>query len=172
MKEHPGDPEAALELAVTREFRALIGELSRRLREKAHPGDFTCSQVATLEREGSRMVATLARAGGMRPQSMGANVSVLEAAGLVSGAPDPSDGRQIPCSLTAVARVDITAERAARADWLFRAIRTRLSSGEKQELATAIELLKCPRLLVVRSFRLVSGRQRRCRLRGSPDAQR
>jgi DNA-binding MarR family transcriptional regulator len=36
----------------------------------------------------------------MRPQSMGSAVALLEAAGFVSGAPDPSDGRQTILSLT------------------------------------------------------------------------
>ena len=145
MNEQQGDPEAAGALALAGELRVLIGKLSRRLREQAHPGDFTWSQVAVLarlEREGPATVTTLARAEGVRPQSMGANVSVLEAAGLVSGAADPTDGRQTILSLTAAAREEIKAGRAAREDWLFRAIRTNLTSTEQEELAIGVELLK------------------------------
>jgi DNA-binding MarR family transcriptional regulator len=145
MNEEQGDPEAARALVVAGKLRVLIGKLSRRLREQAHPGDFTWSQVsvlARLERDGPATVTTLARTEGVRPQSMGATVSVLEAAGLVSGTPDPTDGRQTILSLTAACREWIKAGRAAKEDWLFRAIRTKLASGEQEELATAVELLK------------------------------
>jgi DNA-binding MarR family transcriptional regulator len=139
------DPETARVSALAGELRVLIGKLKRRLREQAHPGDFSSSQLSVLsrlEREGPATVTALARAEAVRPQSMGATVSVLEAAGFVSGAPDPSDGRQTILSLTAECRKWITASRAAREDWLFRTIRARLTSGEQKDLATAVELLK------------------------------
>ena len=89
------DPDALH--ATAEDLRVLVGKLRRRLREEAHVGDFTPSQVqvlSLLEREGPATVTTLARIQGMRPQSMGETLSVLKAAGLVSGAPDPNDGRQ------------------------------------------------------------------------------
>jgi DNA-binding MarR family transcriptional regulator len=145
MNELPGDSDAALAAALAGELRVLIGALKRRLREQAHLGDLTWSQISVLsrlEREGPATVTTLARAEGMRPQSMGANVSVLEAAGLVSGAPDPTDGRQTILSLTAACREWVDADRAAREDWLFRAIRANLAPEEQKELAGAVKLLK------------------------------
>ncbi|EQD59024.1 MarR family transcriptional regulator, partial [mine drainage metagenome] len=60
-----------------------------RLREQAHPGDVTWSQMSVLgrlERDGPATVTRLARAEGVRPQSMGATVSVLLGAGLLRGA--------------------------------------------------------------------------------------
>jgi len=77
----------------------------------------------------------------MRPQSMGSVVAPLEAAGLVSGAPDPTDGRQTILSLTDACRERLREGRAARQDWLFRTIQARLSPGEQDELAGAIALL-------------------------------
>jgi DNA-binding MarR family transcriptional regulator len=145
MNEQQGDPETARVSALAGELRVLIGKLKRRLREQAHPGDFSSSQLSVLsrlEREGPATVTTLARAEAVRPQSMGATVSVLEAAGFVSGAPDPKDGRQTILSLTAECRKWIKASRAAREDWLFRTIRAKLTSGEQKDLATAVELLK------------------------------
>jgi DNA-binding MarR family transcriptional regulator len=145
MDEQQIDAEAARVAAVAGELRALLGTLRRRLREEAPPGDFTPSQtsvLARLDREGPATVTTLARAEGMRPQSMGAVVSVLEAAGLVSGTPDPSDGRQTILSLTALARETIDASRVAREGWLFRTIRAKLTPDEQEELARGIELLK------------------------------
>jgi DNA-binding MarR family transcriptional regulator len=95
-----------------------------------------------LDREGPSTVTTLARAEGVRPQSMGATVAALEEAGLVSGTPHPADGRQIMLSLTAAAREWIKASRAAREDWLSRAIRAHLSPTEQEELAKAAALLR------------------------------
>ena len=144
-KKQQGDPEAAHALAVAGELRVVLGKLKRRLREEANLGDFTLSQMSVLsrlEREGPATVTTLARAEGVRPQSMGATVSALEAAGFVSGAPDPTDGRQTILSLTTACREWIKAGRAAREDWLFRAIRTNLAPEEQEELASAVELLK------------------------------
>jgi DNA-binding MarR family transcriptional regulator len=145
MNDRPSDPEAARASALAAELRVLSGKLKRRLREEAHSGDLTLSQTSVLsrlEREGPATVTTLARAEGVRPQSMGATVSDLEAAGLVSGAPDPADGRQTILSLTTACREMIKASRAAREDWLFRAIRTKLAQSEQEALATGVELLK------------------------------
>lgn len=145
MDDRQGDSEAARVSILASELRVLIGKLKRRLREEAHSGDLTWSQTAVLsllEREGPATVTTLAKAEGVRPQSMGATVTVLEAAGLVSGAPDPADGRQTMLSLTPACREMIKLSRAAREDWLFRAIRTKLAAREVEELATGVELLK------------------------------
>jgi DNA-binding MarR family transcriptional regulator len=137
------DPDAVH--AMAEDIRVLIGKLRRRLREEAHVGDFTPSQVQVLgllEREGPATVTTLARAQGVRPQSMGETLSVLKAAGLVSGAPDPNDGRQTVLSLTPAFRKKVKVSRAAREDWLFRTIQTRLAPAEQAQLATGVDLLK------------------------------
>jgi DNA-binding MarR family transcriptional regulator len=116
----------------------------RRLREQSHPGDFTWSQksvVFRLERDGPATVTTLARAESVRPQSMGATVSDLQQAGLISGTPDPNDGRQTLLSLTPACVERIQAGRAAKEDWLFHAIQTKLDVDEQDQLATALKLL-------------------------------
>jgi DNA-binding MarR family transcriptional regulator len=139
------DPEAVRALALAGELRVVLGNLRRRLREQAHPGDLTWSQMSVLgrlEREGPATVTALARAEGVRPQSMGATVSVMQAAGLVVGAPDPADGRQTVLSLTDSCREMVQENRAARVDWLFRTIRSNLSSREQEALATGVELLR------------------------------
>jgi DNA-binding MarR family transcriptional regulator len=73
---------------------------------------------------------------------MGTTVAALEAAGLVKGSPDPTDGRQTILSLTDTCREIVKTNRAAKDDWLFRAIETKLSSAEQEKLAVALELLK------------------------------
>ena len=145
MDERSNDSEVARTLAVAGELRVVIGLLRRQMQEKGPAGDLTWSQKAVLlrlEREGPLTVSTLARAEGVRPQSLGATVAGLETAGLVGGAPDPADGRQTLWSLTTACRKWIKASRAAREDWLFRAIRTKLAPKEQAELGRAVELLK------------------------------
>jgi DNA-binding MarR family transcriptional regulator len=124
---------------------ALVGKLKRRLRERATLGDLSPSQIAVvlrLEREGEATSAKLAQAEGMRPQSMGAIVQVLQTEGLVEAAPDPRDGRQLILSLTAACKKKIKANRAARRDWLAQAIQTKLTAAEQKQLSGAIDLLK------------------------------
>jgi DNA-binding MarR family transcriptional regulator len=131
-------------VALADELRAVIGKVKRRLRKMAGTGDLTASQLSVLsrlERDGPATVTTLARVEGMRPQSMGAIVSALEAAGLVSGAPDPGDGRQTILSLTPACRAWAASVRAARQDWLLRAIQTQLTPDEQVELTRALRLL-------------------------------
>ena len=126
------------------DLRVVLGKLTRRLRGRSAVGDLTSSQKAALshlEREGSATVSTLARLEGVRPQSMGATVSSLEAAGLVRGVPDPQDGRQTLMSLTPACVEIVRASRAEREDWLLQAIRSHLTADEQQELAHAVRLL-------------------------------
>jgi DNA-binding MarR family transcriptional regulator len=145
MSQQPPEAGAARALALATNLRVQIGRLKRRLRDHTDIGDLTWSQVAVLihlERDGPATVTTLARAEGVRPQSMGATVSALEAAGLVRGTPDPNDGRQTILSLTAACQERIAAGRAARQDWLFHAIQKSLAPDEQEQLARAVELLK------------------------------
>jgi len=145
MQAAPVDPEIDSAATLAREIRGLAGKLKRRLREQADGGDLTPSQTSVLlrlEKDGSATTSSLARAEGMRPQSMGAVIAALESAGLVQGAPDPADGRQTILSLTDACRQRIDEGRAARQDWLFRTIRARFSAQEQQQLMAAVALLQ------------------------------
>ncbi|MEW1819679.1 MarR family transcriptional regulator [Arthrobacter sp. NPDC080031] len=144
MNPHP-DADAAAMLEAAAELRILIGQLTRRLREQSHVDNLTNAQKAVLihlERDGRATLSALARAEGMRPQSMGAIISALSGAGLVESGPDPADGRQRILSLTAEARESIRASRAAKADWLYRTIQSKLTPDEQERLPGAIDLLK------------------------------
>jgi len=126
------------------ELHTLSGKLKRRLREQASAGDLKPSQIsvlAHLDRDGPTTVTTLARAEGIRSQSMGATIAVLEAEGLVKGSPDPADGRQTILSLTPACRELFRSGRAARHEWLLRAIQTKLTQQEQEQLAAALKLL-------------------------------
>ncbi len=144
MNPHP-DADAAGMLEAAAELRVLIGQLTRRLREQSQVDNLTNAQKAVLihlERDGRATLSALARAEGMRPQSMGAIISALSGAGLVESGPDPADGRQRILSLTTEARESIRASRAAKADWLYRTIQSKLTPDEQERLPGAIHLLK------------------------------
>ena len=131
--------------ALAQDLRALLGKLKRRLRDQGHIGDLSPSQISVLlrlEADGPATTSSLARAEGMRPQSMAPVIAALEGAGLVSGAPDPTDGRQTLLSLTDACRKWAAEGRAARQDWLTRTLQARLSPEEQDEVARVIELLK------------------------------
>jgi DNA-binding MarR family transcriptional regulator len=137
--------QVMLDSALAQDLRALLGKLKRRLRDQAHVGDLPPSQVAVLlrlEKDGPATASSLARAEGMRPQSMAPIIAALESAGLVSGAPDPADGRQTLLSLTDACRKWAAEGRAARQDWLTRMLQERLSPQERGEIAKAVGLLK------------------------------
>lgn len=105
--------------------------------------EVTASQTAALGRllrYGEQTVADLARAEGVRPQSMGATVQALEDLGLVERRPDPTDGRR------ALVRATETGSRAREEAW---GTRTRvladrlagLSDADRDTVARAIALL-------------------------------
>lgn len=97
--------------------------------------------LARLEREGPATTAELARAEGMRPQSMSTAIAGLEERGLIERKPHPSDGRQVHIALTdngaAVRRSTKDLKRA----WLAQAT-VQLDEGERQILARAGDILK------------------------------
>jgi DNA-binding MarR family transcriptional regulator len=131
--------------ALAGELRISLGKLIRRVREQAHPGDFTSAQKSVLlrlDRDGTATVSALARAESVRPQSMRVTVASLEAMRAISGEPDPTDGRQTLIALTPTFRKTLKASRAAKDDWLFRALQAQLSPQEQDALAAAVKLLQ------------------------------
>jgi len=137
--------EAPPAASLAGELRITLGKLIRRVREQAHPGDFTSAQTSVLlrlDRDGPGTVSALARAESVRPQSMRITVAGLEAMKAVSGKPDPTDGRQTLIDLTPGFRKILTASRAAKDDWLIRALQAQLSPQEQGELAAAVKLLQ------------------------------
>ena len=125
-------------------MRTALRKLKLRYREHGGRNDLTAAQTSVLlrlEKDGAATVSSLARAEGMRPQSMSAVVAPLEEAGLLRGAPDPSDGRQTLMSLTPKCRRWIEEGRAARQDWLSRRIAEKLSAQEQEKLRAALALI-------------------------------
>ena len=130
--------------AVVVELRGLLGQLRRKLKEQGDPGDFSLAQTGALKHlvdERTMTGTELAKAEGMKPQSMGAILASLEERGTVTSAPDPADGRKTLWSLTEEARRTIAETRALKEDWLARTIQSKLSDAEQRELARGVELL-------------------------------
>jgi DNA-binding MarR family transcriptional regulator len=135
--------QTGLASTLAAEMRAVFRKLKLRLREHGGRDDLTPSQVSVLlrlEKDGSATVSSLARVEGMRPQSMSAVVTPLQESGLVSGSPDPSDGRQTLMSLTPKCLKLLQEGRAARQDWLTTKISQKLSLQEQEKLQAVIEL--------------------------------
>ncbi|MEJ1229759.1 MAG: MarR family transcriptional regulator [Galbitalea sp.] len=136
------DTAEALALAAT--IRVGFGKLKRRLREEGGAAELTPSQASALgqlEKLGPSTVTELAQAEGVRPQSMGATIATLEAAGYIVGVPDPSDGRRTILSLSPMTVEKFSTNRAAREGWLFRVIQETLSPEEKRDLAKGFAVL-------------------------------
>ncbi|MDR3737861.1 MAG: MarR family transcriptional regulator [Terracidiphilus sp.] len=137
--------QTELAWTIAGEMRAAFRKLKLRYREHGGRNDLTSSQISVvlrLEKDGPATISGLARAEGMRPQSMSAVVAPLLESGLVIGAPDPSDGRQTLMSLTPKCLKWLKEGRAARQDWLATTISQKLSVHEQEKLQAALELLK------------------------------
>src|ERR1700733_12323831 len=81
-----------------------IGLLVRRVRGAAKVHELSLTESAVLSRlgrEGPASTAELARAEGMKPQSMGTVIGALERMELVERKPHATDGRQVNIALTA-----------------------------------------------------------------------
>jgi DNA-binding MarR family transcriptional regulator len=139
MSENEPDVEA-----LAQDIRTLWRQLRRRMHEESDAGDFTPSQsaaLARLEKDGPSTISALARADGIRPQSMGPTIAALESVGFVAGEPHPTDGRQTVYSLTPKAIEFFRVGRAARVDWLSRSIRAHYSVPEQRDLVEAVALI-------------------------------
>jgi DNA-binding MarR family transcriptional regulator len=72
---------------------------------------------------------------------MRVTVASLETMGVVSGVPDPADGRQTIFNLTPAFLKTLKTGRAVKEDWLVRALQAQLAPHEREQLAAAIDLL-------------------------------
>jgi DNA-binding MarR family transcriptional regulator len=144
MSKRPPVPEFEVASDLAAQLRTILSRLKRRLREQGAGGDLTPSQISVLlrlEKDGAATVSGLARAEGMRPQSMSSIVTTLQNAGLVGSSSDPNDGRQTLMSLSKKCEKLLRESRAARQDWLTAAILQKLSHQEQRKLSAALELL-------------------------------
>ena len=144
MSNRKSPTQTGLARTLAAEIRAAYRKLKLRYREHGGGNNLTPSQVSVLlrlEMDSSATVSNLARAEGMRPQSMSAIVAPLQESGLVSGTPDPKDGRQTLMSLTPKCKKWLQEGRDAGQDWLATTISQKLSVHEQEKLLVAVELL-------------------------------
>ena len=136
-------PRKTFDTAVT-DFAQAIGLLVRRVRaaSASHELSWTESLVmARLAKDGPATTADLARAEGMKPQSMGATVAALEEMGIVERKPHPTDGRQVNIELTAKGAAMRKSAKDAKRTWLAEAI-AQLDEQERETLFRAGEIIK------------------------------
>lgn len=127
------------------DLRALVGRLSRRLRQTSVVGEMTLSQASVLsllEREGPATPGVLASMERISPQSMGAILMSLEAQALISRTPDPNDGRCLVISLTEAGLQAVRGARRHREERLARALADNFTGEELQVLIAALPLLE------------------------------
>lgn len=128
------------------ELTLAIGLLLRRIRSTAptEMRDFSWTQKAVmsrLDKDGPMTIADLARAEGVKPQSMGTAIATMEEQGLIERKPHPTDGRQFNIKLTAKGQTMRKSTNDARLLWLKEAIE-KLDKQEQSTLFAASEIIK------------------------------
>lgn len=121
-----------------------VGLLIRRVRVAGGSHELSLSESAVMARlanDGPATTAELARAEGVKPQSMGATVAALEEMGMVGRKPHATDGRQINIQLTAKGAAVRKSSKDAKRTWLAEAI-ARLDAEERETLFAAGRLIK------------------------------
>jgi DNA-binding MarR family transcriptional regulator len=107
--------------ALAHDLRLAVMRLSRRLRNQRVDTSVTLTHLAalsTLKRHGPMSPGELAGHERVQPPSMTRVVVALEAMGLVTRTPHPTDGRQVVIELTPAAEQLLDAEARAREAWL------------------------------------------------------
>lgn len=141
MQESPS-PSA---VEASRQVRAVVGHLRRRLRAATAGADITLGQESVLARLSSQdgmTVSDLAAAEGVRHQSMTTTVTPLLELGLVQRRPDPADRRRWRLALTAEGRRRIEEGRQARTEWLAGQLQDHCTEEERQTVIAAMSILE------------------------------
>ncbi|WNV86498.1 MarR family winged helix-turn-helix transcriptional regulator [Umezawaea sp. Da 62-37] len=141
MAEHPS-PSA---VRASREVRAVISRLRRRILNAAEAEDITLGQASVLARlsgEQGVTASALAAAEGVRHQSMTATVAALAALGLVERRPDPDDGRRLLIALTAQGQRRVDEGRQARQEWLAGELQAKCTEQERRAVIAAMAVLE------------------------------
>jgi DNA-binding MarR family transcriptional regulator len=125
------------------DFARAIGLLVRRIRAASTMDDLSWTEsavMARLSKEGPATTADLARAEGVKPQSMGTVVAALEEKGFIERRPHPTDGRQLNIQLTPKGEAVRRSAKDARRIWLAQAL-AQLDEEERKVLLMAGEII-------------------------------
>jgi DNA-binding MarR family transcriptional regulator len=136
-------PRKTFEIAVADLIQA-VGLLVRRVRTAAASRELSLTEAAVMARlakDGPATTADLARAEGMKPQSMGTTIAALEEMGMVERKPHPTDRRQVNIELTAKGTAVRKSVGDAKRTWLAQAI-AQLDKQEQATLFAAGEIIK------------------------------
>jgi DNA-binding MarR family transcriptional regulator len=136
-------PRKTFDIAVT-DFGQSIGLLVRRARAATASHELSWTETGVLKRlasEGPATTADLARAQGMRPQSMRPIIATLEEMGMVVRKPHVTDGRQVNIELTAKGAAAQKSAGDAKRTWLAQAI-AQLDEQDRETLFAAGRIIK------------------------------
>jgi DNA-binding MarR family transcriptional regulator len=136
-------PRKTLE-AATIDLTQSIGLLVRRVRAAAASHELSLTEAAVMGRlanHGPATTADLARAEGMKPQSMGTTIAALEEMGMVERKPHPTDGRQLNIELTAKGSAVRSRAKDAKRTWFAQAI-AQLDEQDRDTLFKAGDIIK------------------------------
>jgi DNA-binding MarR family transcriptional regulator len=136
-------PRKTLDTAVI-DLMQSIGVLLRRARAASGSHELSLTEafvMGRLAKDGPTTTADLARAEGMKPQSMGTTIAALEEMGMVERKPHPTDGRQVNIGLTAKGAAVRKSAKDAKQTWLMQAI-SQLDESERETLFKAGEIIK------------------------------
>ncbi|WP_347557710.1 MarR family transcriptional regulator [Robbsia sp. KACC 23696] len=126
------------------DFMQSIGMFLRRMRSMPNGDGLSMTEAIVLSRlahDGPATIAALARAEGMKPQSMGTTIAALEDAALVVRTAHPTDGRQMLIGLTENGVQRRAQQRARKQLWLEQAIKE-LSEEERDTLFRAAGIIR------------------------------
>ncbi|WP_335936590.1 MarR family winged helix-turn-helix transcriptional regulator [Streptomyces sp. PTD5-9] len=143
MSENPSLSPSAVQ--ASRDVRAVISRLRRRILNASEVEDITLSQASILARlsgKGRVTASELASAEGVRHQSVTATVASLAAKGLVERTPDPADGRRLLIELTAEGHRRVEEGRQARTEWLAGQLQTKCTEKEREDVIAAMAVLE------------------------------
>jgi DNA-binding MarR family transcriptional regulator len=136
-------PRKTFDIAVT-ELAHAVSQLVRRVRAAGAPQELSWTEsavMARLDKGGPATTAELARAEGVRPQSMGATVAALEEMGIVERRAHPTDGRQVNIVLSAKGATLRKTSRDAKMTWLAQSI-AELDEADRKSLFAAVDIIK------------------------------
>ena len=131
------------ETEVTNLMRS-VSLLVRRVRAAVASNDLSWTQttvMARLAKGGPVTAADMARAEGMKPQSMGTAITLLEDLGMIQREPHPTDGRQVNIRLSPQGAQLRKSMRALKHTWLSQAI-SQLDKDEQATLFKAGKIIK------------------------------
>ncbi|GAA1869779.1 MarR family transcriptional regulator [Pseudonocardia ailaonensis] len=131
-------------VSASREVRAVISRLRRRILAASDADDMSVAQASVLARLSSEKeltVSDLAAAEGVRHQSMSAIVAALAERALVERRADPTDGRRQRIVLTAAGGERVAEGRRARDEWLAGQLQEKCTESERETVLAAMEIL-------------------------------